>query len=399
VDSTDIVLKKPEKNYGNTLNFQLKNHVSHHQGQPAYKVLVVDDNELNCEMLSRRLLRDGYEVVAANNGLDAISLLGECRVDLVLLDIMMPDMDGYELLECLKEDVRFMHIPVIMITAIDEMESVVRCIEMGAEDYLPKPFNHTLLSARVRSSLARKQLHDNEIAYRDWIEQWNEKLENRVQSQVEEISSSQLAAIFAMSKLAESKDPETGTHLERMREYCKLISETLARQVKYSSIIDQDYVKNIYAASPLHDIGKVGVPDHILLKPGKLTDEEWVEMRRHTVIGAETLRAVDQQHPGNRFIEIGIEIAEGHHEKWDGTGYPYGRKGDEIPLSARILALGDVYDALTSVRCYKNAFSHQDSRKILIEGSGKHFDPAVVDAFLETEEEFIRIRSELQDPD
>ena len=184
-----------------------------------------------------------------------------------------------------------------------------------------------------------------------------------------------------------------------MREYCKVLAEHLARHEKHGTVITRTFVDAIYAASPLHDVGKVGVPDRILLKPGKLTDEEWIEMKKHTLIGAETLRAVNRQHPGNFFLQMGVEIAEGHHEKWDGTGYPHQRRGDEIPLAARILALGDVYDALTSVRCYKEAFSHDKSRQIVLDGRGCHFDPDVVDAFLECEEEFLRIRAEFRDPD
>ena len=214
---------------------------------------------------------------------------------------------------------------------------------------------------------------------------------------MEQISSAQLATIFAMSKLAESKDPDTGAHLERMREYCKAISLYLSRQPSYASLVDSTFVSSIYAASPLHDIGKVGIPDNILLKPGKLTDDEWQVMKQHPVIGANTLRAVHGQYPDNALIRIGIEIAECHHEKWDGSGYPYGLKGDAIPLSARILALADVYDALTSERCYKDAFDHKICRETIIASKNQHFDPVVVDAFLAIEGEFRKIRDEFRD--
>lgn len=380
------------------MNTLVKNQAINGINSAGYNILVVDDNELNAEMLSRRLQKEGYLVQQATRGLDALVMLEQLEVDLILMDIMMPDLDGYELLERVKKDVRFMHIPVIMITAIDATESVVHCLELGADDYLPKPFNHTLLRARVRACLARKQMHDQQVAYQHQIEEWNSKLESRVKEQVDALFTAQLGAIFAMSKLAESKDPETGTHLERMREYARAIAQQLARTDRYASQVDDEFIRNIYVASPLHDIGKVGVPDQILLKPGKLTDEEWVQMRKHTVIGADILREVDKQHPGNTFITMGVEIAEGHHERWDGTGYPFARSGDEIPLSARILALGDVYDALTSTRCYKEAFSHEKSRGIILEGRGNHFDPDVVEAFLAMEDEIQRIRRELQDP-
>lgn len=364
-----------------------------------FSLLVVDDNEMNRDLLLRRLGNSGFQLSSASNGEEALQALRQKPFDLVLLDIMMPVLDGYETLKQMQQDAGLRRVPVIMITALDDVDSAVRCIEMGAVDYITKPFNPVLLKARVDASLERKRLSDQEERYRKQIEHSNEDLSEEVRRKMREVSQSQLAAIFAMSKLAESRDPETGEHLERMREYCKVISEQLSRMPKFRPLINREFVDNIYAASPLHDIGKVGIDDNVLLKPGKLTDEEWVLMRKHPIIGAETLREVDRQHPGNAFIRTGIEIAESHHEKWDGSGYPYGLKGEAIPLVARILALGDVYDALTSKRCYKDAFSHAKSRSIIEQGRGSHFDPDVVLAFLEMEDEFKRIRSDFQDAD
>ena len=364
----------------------------------AASVLVVDDNEMNRDMLTRRLTRDGYRIDIAENGRRALEKVAVGNYDLVLLDIMMPELDGYQVLAQMKSSPALRHIPVIMITALEEMESVVRCIEMGAEDYVCKPFNPTLLKARVGACLEKKRLHDQEENYRGKIEQQNALLENRVQQQVREISEAQLGAIFAMSKLAESRDPETGEHLERMREYCRILSVFLATTPRYLGVIDKRYIDNIYAASPLHDIGKVGIPDAVLLKPGKLTEVEWVIMRTHTFVGAQTLLQVNREYPGNDLIRTGMAIAGGHHEKWDGSGYPYGLKGEEIPLVARVLALGDVYDALTSKRCYKEAFTHDASREIIVTQSGSHFDPAVVDAFRATEDEFKKVREFYTDP-
>ena len=362
-----------------------------------FSILIADDIETNRDLLCRRLGKMGFRLLTANNGLEVLESLAQESVDLVLLDLMMPLMDGIEVLQCMRQDVRYRDIPVIMITANDDVENAVRCIDMGAEDYLVKPFNHTMLRARVNACLERKRLRDQEVRYRGRIKRQNDELEERVHRQVREISESQLATIFAMSKLAESRDPETGKHLERMREYCRLLSRQLGRTAAYYAEIDEAFVENIYAASALHDIGKVGVDDAVLLKPGKLTEEEWVLMRRHPVLGADTLREVDRQHPGNGFIRIGIDIAESHHEKWDGSGYPYGKREKEIPLVGRILALGDVYDALTSQRCYKKAFSHEKSRSIIEEGEGRHFDPDVVQAFREVETEFLRVRQAFQD--
>ncbi len=366
-------------------------------GKDRYSLLVVDDNEMNRDMLSRRLERQGYHVDRAVNGREAIDKVRYLPYDLILLDIMMPEMNGYQALEALKNAQASRHIPVIMISALDDLESVVRCIELGAEDYISKPFNPTLLKARVSASLEKKRLHDQEEDYRRRVEEQNHELEHRVRRQVQQITSAQLGAIFAMSKLAESRDPETGEHLERMREYCRVLSQQLAKLPQYIHTIDQKFIDVIYAASPLHDIGKVGIPDGVLLKNGKLDGDQWEVMRNHTIIGAKTLLEVDQEHPGNDLIRTGIAIAGGHHEKWDGSGYPYGVAGDAIPLVARILALGDVYDALTSRRCYKDAFSHEKSREIILAETGKHFDPDVVRAFTETDDEFQRIRRYYQD--
>jgi len=360
-------------------------------------VLVVDDNEMNRDMLVRRLQPLGYEVAVARDGGEAMDLLLQNPFDLVLLDIMMPVKDGYEVLQEMKAHDELSIIPVIMITALDDTASAARCIQLGAEDYLTKPFDPILLKARVSSCLERKHLYDQERLYRGQIEEYNSELQVRVQQQVQQITSAQLGAIFAMSKLAESRDPETGEHLERMREYCKILSVQLGKLPKYQPTIDDQFIEDIYAASPLHDIGKVGIVDSVLLKPGKLTAEEWVVMKTHPIIGAATLREVDRQHPGNSLIRMGIDIAESHHERWDGTGYPYGLKNTEIPLVARILALGDVYDALTSKRCYKEAFDHEKSRAIVVENQGTLFDPEVVEAFLVTEDEFKRVREYYQD--
>lgn len=361
------------------------------------RILVVDDNEMNRDLLARRIERSGHEVLVAEDGVAALDVLHSQRVDLLLLDIMMPNIDGYQVLEKLKADDYLNDIPVIMITAVNEIDSAVKCIEMGADDYLTKPFNAVLLNARINACLEKRRLRLQERTHKKQIEDLNLFLTAKVRQQVSEIASAQIGAIFAMSKLAESRDPETGEHLDRMREYCRLLARDLSKKDAYADKIDKTYIENIYAASPLHDIGKVGVPDAVLTKPGKLTEEEWVIMKTHPVIGAETLREVDREHPGNAFIQTGIEIAAAHHEKWDGTGYPYGLSGTDIPLSARILALGDVYDALTSKRCYKDAMSHDQAVEIISDGSARHFDPDVVNSFMNINEEFLKVREYFQD--
>ena len=360
-------------------------------------ILVIDDNLLNIETITRRLERDGFHTFKAESGAQAFKILDNFIIDLILLDVMMPEMDGYEVLERLKRAEKWQHIPVVMVSALEEEESVVRCIEAGADDYLTKPVNSVLLRARVNNSLNKKRLYDRDKQYQNELECYNQQLKHKVEMQVKEITSAQMAMIFATSKLAESKDPETGAHLDRMRIFCKILSEYLAKSIRFKELITQEFIECIYTASALHDIGKVGILDSILLKPGKLSDKEWDIMRTHTTIGANTLRAVVKKHPGNSFIRMGIEIAESHHEKWDGSGYPHGLKGEDIPLSARILALADVYDALTSMRCYKEAYSHEKSREIIVEGAGNHFDPQVVEAFLNCEDQFIRVKKEFKD--
>lgn len=312
---------------------------------------------------------------------------------------MMPELDGFETLERLKADSTTRHIPVVIISGVDEMESVARCIAMGADDYLSKPFNPTLLNARIAACLEKKRFHDQAEQYKQTLEDYNLNLEERVREKVKELSQAQFGTIFAMSKLAESRDPETGEHLERMREYCRVLAEQLARSSDYASLIDKQFIDDLYAASPLHDIGKVGVPDAILQKPGRLTDEEMEVMKTHSAIGAETLGKVEEQVPGNSFVIMGIEIAQSHHERWDGSGYPLGISGEETPLTSRILGLADVYDALRSERVYKDAFSHEKSREIILEGKGTHFDPGIVDAFIASEENFQEILEKFKDPE
>jgi len=370
-----------------------------HSDNHKDSILIADDDELNRELLSHRLSTEGYVIETAENGKKAWDLLQQQTFSLALLDINMPEMDGIQVLENIKQHPSLNSLPVVMVTALDDVSSSVKCISMGADDYITKPFDPILLKARIKSSLDKKRYYDENERFRHALQQENKELEMTVQEKITELSSAQLAAIFAMSKLAESKDNETGAHLDRLREYCKVLAEDLAATDKYRNVIDQTYIDTIYAASPLHDVGKVGIPDNVLLKPGKLDQNEWQIMQTHTTIGAETLRAVLKQHANNNFIQMGIDIALSHHEKWDGSGYPEGLLRTGIPLSARILALGDVYDALTSKRCYKEAFSHEKSREIILEGVESHFDPDVVEAFLRVEKVFYHTRKQYQDED
>jgi putative two-component system response regulator len=312
----------------------------------------------------------------------ALGAIAKNQPDLILLDIMMPKINGFDFCQRLTEDPKTKKIPIIFLSALNDTESKVKAFSMGGVDYVTKPFQFEEVKARIKIHLKLQKMQAEK-------EKQNQHLEDLVQEKVKEISASQLATIFAVSKLAESRDDETGRHIERTQTFCKLLAKKLLDHPRYAtSGLSSAFVDNIYHTSPLHDIGKVGITDNILLKPGRLTSEEFEIMKTHTQIGAGTLQTVHGKYPNNSFLNMGIDIARSHHEKWDGSGYPDGLAGEEIPLSARIMALADVYDALRSKRPYKDAFTHRKSCAIIIEGAGRHFDPVVVEAFVDLETEF-----------
>lgn len=333
----------------------------------APSIVIVDDAPENLKVLTGMLQGQGYEVRPVTSGESAIRAIRNKPPELILLDINMPDMNGYEVCETIKSDPLLRDIPIIFISALTETMDKVRAFSVGGVDYITKPFQMEEVNARVKTHLKLQLLLTN--------------LEAVVSSQISEITESQTATILAMARLAQSRDDNTGTHLERVQGYCRLLAQGLRNMPRYLPIIDERFINLIYEASALHDIGKVGIPDHILLKPGKLAQEEFEIMKGHTVIGASTLEAVLFSYPQNEFVEMGIQVARWHHEKWDGTGYPDGLFGEAIPIPARIMALADVYDALKSERCYKRAFDHEECCRIIIEESGKLFDPEIVAVF------------------
>jgi putative two-component system response regulator len=344
-------------------------------------ILVVDDVPANLTLLAGMLKEKGHRVRPVPSGKLALKAVEHEPPDLILLDITMPEMDGFEVCRRLKQDTRFQEIPIIFISALTETLDKVTAFSSGGVDYVTKPFQFDEVEARVETHL---KLH-----------RYQSRLEELVKEQVKEISDSQVSTIFALSKLTESRDKSTGKHLERVQIYCRLLAEKLSREEPYNSVIADTFINNIFNASPLHDIGKVAIPDHVLLKPGKLAAEEFEIMKTHSLIGAATMEAVNEIYRNNAFISMGISIARAHHERWDGTGYPNGLKEEEIPLAARIMAIADVYDALRSKRCYKGAFSREQSSEIIKDGSGTQFDPSLVKAFLEMEESFDRIGREM----
>lgn len=346
-------------------------------------VLVVDDVEINLELLTETL-DDFCQVLTAQNGKSAISVAKEKAPDLILLDIMMPGMNGFEVCKELKASKTTSSIPVIFVTAKGEEEDESGGFEVGAVDYIRKPIKPSIVSARVKNHLQLKRTKEELEAQKD-------SLEAKVEERTKQITKIQEAAIRGMATLAEYRDPETGGHIKRTLNYMKLLAETLRENPKFEGKIDDKWIDLLTRTAPLHDIGKVGVPDNILLKPGKLTKDEFKEIKKHPKYGRDALRASAEQSGEELFFNIGMEIAYTHHEKWDGTGYPRGLKGEDIPLAGRLMALSDVYDALISKRVYKSPFTHTKAANIIKEGRGSHFDPAIVDAFIEISEKFREI--------
>ena len=354
-------------------------------------LLVVDDEPLNLNVLVG-LLRDTYRVSVAKDGPQAISRAKmHPQPDLILLDIRMPTMDGYEVCRRLKQMPETRDIPVIFVTTLGKSVDETQGFKLGAVDYITKPICPPVLEARVRTHLELKEARES-------LKNQNQILEQSVRDRTLELQLTKDAIIHSLASLAETRDPETGGHIRRTQYYVRALAEHLKTHPKYSVLLDEDYVDRLFKSVPLHDIGKVGVSDAVLLKPGKLTEQEFEEMKLHTVYGRDALlSATASLDASNSFLDCAVEIAYTHHEKWDGSGYPQGLKGEEIPLSGRLMAIADVYDALISKRCYKPAFSPEKAIRIIVEGRGTHFEPALVDAFLEITDQFQAIAEKFRD--
>jgi putative two-component system response regulator len=354
------------------------------------EILIVDDGPENLRVLSELLRSEGYLARPVSDGAMALEAAAAEPPDLILLDILMPGMDGFEVCRRLKSDARLRDVPVVFLSAIDDVADKVKAFAAGAVDYVSKPFQFPEVRMRVETHLRLRRLQIE-------LETNNRRLLDLVGEQVREISDSQMATIFALAKLAESRDGETGKHIERVQLYCKLLAATLAEQSSYAGRIEESFIENMFLASPLHDIGKVAIRDQILLKQGELTVNEFEEMKMHTTLGAQTLEAVQTRYPRNEFLRVGIEIARCHHERWDGQGYPAGLAGTDIPLSARIMAVADSYDAARSRRCYKPALSHAECRQALAARSGSYLDPDVILAFEDVQVLFEDVAHALND--
>ncbi|AFA48536.1 response regulator [Acetobacterium woodii] len=346
-------------------------------------ILIVDDTEINVDILVEAL-GDDYELAVAMDGESALEIIEMELPDLILLDIMMPGMSGYEVCEVLKKNPVTANIPIIFLTAMTDIVSKTKGFEAGAVDYITKPFEIMEVKARVQTHLFIK-IAKNQLALQ------NELLEQRVLERTKQLCLTQEITIEALASLAEYRDPETGGHINRTKNYVKILSKKLSTYEKFKDILNEEMIQVFYNSAPLHDIGKIGIRDDILLKPGKLTKEEFEEMKKHTTIGYETLHIAALKLGENSFLRQAMDFARYHQEKWDGTGYPDGLAGDEIPIAGRVMAIADVYDALISKRIYKPSFTHKKAVEIINEGRGLHFDPIMVDAFGEVNEEFRQI--------
>ncbi|WP_421569680.1 response regulator [Stenotrophomonas sp. PD6] len=355
-------------------------------------ILVVDDTPENLSLMSE-LLREEYQVKLAPNGQRGLQIAAaDPQPDLILLDIMMPGMDGYQVMQQLQADKATRDIPVIFLTALAGVDDERRGLDLGAVDYITKPISPSIALARVRNHLQLKMM-------RDFMQYRNEFLNREVARRTRQLSAIQDVTIRAMASLAETRDNETGNHIRRTQSYVKLLAEQLRDHPRFRDFCTPANIDTLFKSAPLHDIGKVGIPDHVLLKPGKLTAEEFEVIKDHPRIGHDAIeRALaDLGDEDGQFLQVAQEIAYGHHEKWDGSGYPQGIAGDDIPIPARLMALADVYDALISRRVYKPGMPHEAAAAIIAQGRTTHFDPDVVDAFLAIDAQFHQVAQRFAD--
>lgn len=338
-------------------------------------ILIVDDEDSNVKLAQALLHVEGYATLSASNGRDALIVAATAAPDLILLDVMMPGVDGFETVARLKANPRTQQVPVIMVTALDDRESKLRALEAGAEEFLTKPIDRADLRVRVRNLLRLKE-------YSDFLANHNRVLGAQVKARTAQLEGAYRDTVVTLVRAAEQKDEETGRHVRRISHYCR----ALAREMD----LPVDFGDAIFHTSPMHDVGKIGIPDNILLKASGFTPEEWNIMQSHCTLGASILA-----NGTSPYMRMGAEIALNHHERWDGSGYPNRLKGEAIPLSARIMQICDVYDALRSRRPYKPPLDHSRSVKIIAEGDGRtrpeHFDPQVLDRFTTCAKQFSEI--------
>lgn len=355
------------------------------------RVMVVDDTPANLELLEAILEKNGYDVFCFPRGELAVSALERINPDLILLDIIMPDMNGFDVCQRIKHVEAWENIPVIFMSGLDNPKDKVKAFKEGGADYVTKPFYQEEILARVGA-------HINQKIFEDYLRDKAVFLEQEVARRTREIQEIQEVSMMALTSLAETRDNETGNHIRRTQYHVEVLSKKLQMHPLYSQELTNDMIRLIVMSAPLHDIGKVGIPDHILLKPGKLTDEEFLIMKEHSVNGWRALERTEKNLGHSiQFLRIAKLIAHYHHEKWNGTGYPDGLAGNAIPLPARIMAIADVYDALTSKRVYKEKMEHHKAIEIIANSSGSHFDPELVNVFMANLDAFIQIGEKYAD--
>ncbi len=360
------------------------------------KILIVDDDAAMLRLL-RRLLGQDYCLAEASSGEEALEMLSSFPADLVMLDIVMPGIDGHETCRRIRSRPFGRAIQVIMVSARSSHNEQVRAYAAGADDYVAKPFDPYALCSRVRLHFRLRGALET-IALTKGYGRQPAGSSEADKARAQFIAHAHDVTVAALTKVAELRDTETGEHLTRMRSYTQIIAEELSRDGPYAEQIDDQFLEDIYRASPLHDIGKVGISDAILLKPARLTPEEFETMKQHATIGANILDHVAFGAPDASFLSMAATVARFHHERFDGSGYPIGLRGTEIPLSARIVALADAYDAITSIRPYKAAQSAAIARDIVRRDSGSHFDPVIAEAFLRRIDTLASVQKPIQEP-
>ena len=356
--------------------------------QRQNRILIVDDQPTNVDILCK-ILRKDYELETGANGEECLEKVRTFEPDLVLLDIMMPGIDGYEACRRIKTSPVGQFTPVILVSGKASAAERLQGYEAQADDYVVKPYNHEELLSKVRIQFRLREAQLKLWSANEQIQLYNAELERLVEERTAQIVATQDVAVFALAQLAESRDSDTGEHLVRIRTYAQILADRLGENGVYADQIDEQFLADLYRSSPLHDVGKVGIADSVLLKPDRLTPSEFELMKQHVVIGAETLERAARHSGGGHFLTMAAEIARCHHEWFDGSGHCAGLKGEEIPLAARIVAVVDAYDALTSVRVYKPAYSAEVSRQIIEDECDRHFDPVIVEAFLEVYQDFL----------
>jgi putative two-component system response regulator len=375
--------------------------------QTTRPLVVVADDQPETLLILTDTLEADFDVQTFSDGSSVLDYVMQGKhADLFLLDVLMPGLDGFELCRRLKAYEKTRDVPVVIITSLDGAVDEMLGLEVGAIDFLHKPISPAVTLARVRNHLAlagalrlqRQRNTDLEQLVAERTAAIREQSETLRKAQ-DQIIVAQSATITAFCALAEARDNETGNHIKRTQNFVRCLAEELRKHPRHEDLLSSEYISLLYQSAPLHDIGKVAIPDHILLKPGPLTAEEWVTMRKHTTYGAEAIAAAEAhlEGHGESFLRIAREISLYHHEKWDGSGYPHALEGEAIPLSARLMAVADVYDALTTRRVYKPPFPHEQAVSMITEGCGKHFDPLVIDVFLTIQDDFQAIAQQFAD--